>query len=533
MSVVVVGTMATMVMSGKTMLLQRVPVGKAPEALADRARDIIRQAGYRDEPADFAEGLSYDEAFFAYVRDADKTANRWSRLDAYDPVLFSYRQSSRAVQMSMGETPEDVSARYSGDVAVVLDGEGRLRSFEAMPPQIIGSAESIRAPDWTSLLAAAGLDAARLSPAPPQWNPLYFADSRTAWTGTLPGAADVPIHVEAAAYRGQTVMFQLVGPWNTPGRVAPLALSPLAQRIGLLSLLTMLVALAGVGLFIARRNLRMGRGDRRGATRLVIVVFTLGVVQFLFTAHHTMALGELSQISTSGAISLLVAVIVVVWYFALEPIVRRRWPRVLVSWTRLVSGDWRDPLVGRDVLAGCANGVVFACLFDVILLAPTWAGAPQEGFILSQYPLIGSSAFLAGFAGSCVFGIVVSLAYFFLHVLLRTVFRVNWLSDTLWVVIVVFVSLGRYQNPQPLWLVLSVNVVISAMTFVVLTRVGWLAFFAGWFAFDMLTSYPLTFHSSAWYAPVGYSGLAVVAAMALYGFWTSLGRQPLVEIRDV
>jgi hypothetical protein len=32
--------------------------------------------------------------------------------------------------------------------------------------------------------------------------------------------------------------------------------------------------------------------------------------------------------------------------------VRRRWPATLVSWSRLLAGRFRDPLVGRDVLAG-------------------------------------------------------------------------------------------------------------------------------------------------------------------------------------
>jgi hypothetical protein len=51
------------------------------------------------------------------------------------------------------------------------------------------------------------------------------------------------------------------------------------------------------------------------------------------------------------------AAFVWVLYIALEPFVRRRNPRLLITWTRLVSGEWRDPLVGRDVLVGCAAGL--------------------------------------------------------------------------------------------------------------------------------------------------------------------------------
>ena len=35
---------------------------------------------------------------------------------------------------------------------------------------------------------------------------------------------------------------------------------------------------------------------------------------------------------------------------------RRRWPATLVSWSRLLAGGFRDPLVGRDVLFGCLLG---------------------------------------------------------------------------------------------------------------------------------------------------------------------------------
>ena len=44
-------------------------------------------------------------------------------------------------------------------------------------------------------------------------------------------------------------------------------------------------------------------------------------------------------------------------YISLEPYVRRWWPHTLISWARLLSGRVRDPLVGRDVLAGLLAGI--------------------------------------------------------------------------------------------------------------------------------------------------------------------------------
>ncbi len=37
---------------------------------------------------------------------------------------------------------------------------------------------------------------------------------------------------------------------------------------------------------LALRNLRLGRGDRKGAFRLAVFVFAVCFLRWLFTAHH-------------------------------------------------------------------------------------------------------------------------------------------------------------------------------------------------------------------------------------------------------
>jgi hypothetical protein len=39
---------------------------------------------------------------------------------------------------------------------------------------------------------------------------------------------------------------------------------------------------------------------------------------------------------------------------------------------------------------------------------------------------------------------------------------------------------------------------------------------------------PITLDASAWYAPYGYAALAIIAAIVLYAFRTSLGGRPLL-----
>ena len=63
---------------------------------------------------------------------------------------------------------------------------------------------------------------------------------------------------------------------------------------------------------------------------------------------------SLNSPSFSAAWGRCVYLMCLVWifYMALEPYVRRIWPEMVISWSRLLAGRWFDPLVGRDVLAG-------------------------------------------------------------------------------------------------------------------------------------------------------------------------------------
>ena len=106
----------------------------------------------------------------------------------------------------------------------------------------------------------------------------------------------------------------------------------------------------------------MGRGDRRGATRLACFVLCLNAIQWLFEEHHIANFGELTHFISAAGVWLFKSGLYWLLYIALEPFVRRRWPVVLVGWNRLLAGDYRDSLVGRDLLFGCTLGVLTALL---------------------------------------------------------------------------------------------------------------------------------------------------------------------------
>ena len=110
-----------------------------------------------------------------------------------------------------------------------------------------------------------------------------------------------------------------------------------------------------------RRNLRLGRGDRKGAIRVTLFLFACTMIAQLLRADHVAAVfEEVSLVSNLMAQVLFYALINWLIYIALEPIARRRWPQLLVGWTRLLDGRWRDPLVGRDILIGSLGGIALA-----------------------------------------------------------------------------------------------------------------------------------------------------------------------------
>jgi len=63
--------------------------------------------------------------------------------------------------------------------------------------------------------------------------------------------------------------------------------------------------------------------------------------------------------------------------------------------------------------------------------------------------------------------------------------------------------------------------------FIGITRFGLLAFSFCMYTFIIFRTFSITLDSSAWYAGYGYAALAILAAIVLYAFRTSLGGQPM------
>jgi serine/threonine-protein kinase len=504
-----------------------------PEVLASRAREIVLQLGYTAKPEDsaYSFSLATDERT-KYIREHDRTPTRWNVLsaDRPSPVLFWYRQSPRQMRpegffSSGGDgrvTKFDPPMDVVGMVSVTVDMRGRLVQFEAVPPQRDSAASEAGTLNWSALFAAAGLDPVSFHSTAPEWTPLAWGDAHAAWTGVVSGH-DIPMRIEAASYRGKPIYFDTIYPWTEPDRSTPYSPS-LGQKIWVAVLCVSFFAILIGGVFIARHNLRLGRVDKRGAFRLGGFIFAAFLTAWALRGHHIASLDEIDLFIIALSWGLLAAGLAVLLYLALEPYVRRREPQTLISWSRLLAGSFRDPLVGHDLLVGTLYGVALV-IFEVSdnFIFPLLGKLPPVPNIGQTESLLGVRVAVGILVGNIAFWVLYALGIFFVLFLLRLVLRKDWLVAIIAVTLFSASNLGgEYPTLDFLF-----SVVIWLSILLVLKRFGLLVLVTGLVVQNVLILFPVTTHLSRWYAAPAMTGLAFFAALAFYGFQTARAGQPL------
>jgi len=322
--------------------------------------------------------------------------------------------------------------------------------------------------------------------------------------------------VEAAAWRGKPVYFAMIGPWTHPARMQPEEPTAGKKAANVFGICFLILILAGA-VCLARWNHVRGRGDRQGAFRLALFVFSAEIALWLTKSHLVPAIGTFGTliIATSGA--LFVSGSVWILYLALEPYVRRHWPQAIVSWTRLSAGRVRDPLVGRDVLFGVGLGVMWLIIFILNNVALRRFGA-VTGLGSTDY-FLGARRSIGAIIYQIPGSISGTLIFFLVIFLLRAILRTQWLAAAGFVLI--YSVLQTLGTDFPAVQVPFV-IVIYTIAAVVVVRFGLIALAAGIFVADLLGNIPVTGNFSAWYASGPLFALVLVAALAIWSFHTSL-----------
>lgn len=505
-----------------------------PEILAQKAREMTARLGYPDRPRDSAYDLQYDGDFQDFVEKNDKPRPNWDAVLASRPsMLYLWYRQSPDTMYAQGFRDQFLSPNIvqnddpptvlSGMINVELDIQGRLRHFQAIPPQKDTSKGTTVPFDWNLLFAAAELDPTKFQKADPTWNSLAAFDSRAAWVGTWPGSTR-PLRVEAAALHGKPVFFRLIGDWTKPERMKAPEDSTGKKISSFLSILISAAALLGA-LYLARRNYRHGRCDLKGAFRLAAFMFGLEMLLWLCRSHFTLSLDLLGSLLIAIGMGIFVSGTTWMLYLALEPFVRRRWPHAIISWSRLLSGEFRDPLVGRDILLGVMLGILWILIFQLHSIRTMYLGAA---------PGLGQSEFLMGgreALGAWLVQIpqsIVSTLFFFLTLLaLKALLRNNWLAA---IVFVALYAVPRGLTSAHVALDLPTQILAYAIAVVIVFRFGLIPLAVAIFTTNMAGNIPMTSDLSAWYMATSMLALLSIVALAGWGFYHSLGGQPLWRV---
>ena len=513
---------------------------ESPHTLAERAEEIIERLGYEEPPGDSAYGFVYED-------DRRQLA----------PIAFWYRQGPSAFVPRLfagsfaaegdGTVSPDDPPPIPGEVSVRLDPEERLVELRVFPSALEKGKSSAAASNsprpasttWsTDLFREAGLIGTddvqiaieKFSPSPVTRPVPVGYDDRRAWQGQYPNT-EIPVTVEAAVLAGRPVYFQvLLKDQEGQQQGQPGHPSPLRAYTKITVFLLMMIA----GGLLARHNLRRGRGDRKGALRLTWYVLIVYAVYWVLHAGRAANPPAWPIFIMGMEMALTLALILWLFYVALEPYVRRLWPETMISWSRLLGGHYRDPQVGRDLLIGALFGVFARLLWHIGTLAPSWCGVgavdlldPQRADVgVPLRLLMGGRYCLGEFFHYQSTAVALGLCALLFLLLARIALRKQYLAGGAYVLYGAFVLTIGIGHPYTSWFVGGLT---SLLVVVLLIRFGLLAVVSFTFV-RLLLTYPITTDLSTTYAvSTTLFPLGVVLALAGYGFYVSLAGRPLIR----
>jgi serine/threonine-protein kinase len=503
-------------------VLERQAPEYPPQVLAEKARSALRELG---EPGPWRSeiyGFAYNSPALPPLAREDLARPPARRPAA---IVFWHRFDPEPVAPATGVVR--VGARWPpqepGSSLVILDCQGNLLSMLTVPASRGADAEA-QDPDWPRAFRLAGVDPATLDPAGPWCCPEVFADATFSWK--TKGGGPQEVRILAATLGSRPVSLQVQGPW-TGGATVTAAGSGLPRLVGPMGAAALLALLVAVAL--AWSNLRQGRGDLKGALVLTTVSAGADLLHSLLVATHASdILIETEILDRAMSSALTYAGFVLIFYIALEPHVRRLWPESLVSWSRLLAGQWRVPMVARDVLLAMLLTMVTAALTVLGARAPGVA-ASFPGMPRWLSPLLGPRFLLAAFPGALSGAVYMALLSLVLLLIIRIVLRRSRLAApalfVLLSVLLVMLLAGTERGPAAMAVAIALLVVAGWV--ILLTRFGLLAAAAGLFILLLANSLPDSTRFSPWYGYITWAIIAGVMLPALYGLVFSVGSERL------
>lgn len=515
---------------------------RSTEVLSAQTRDLLADLGYPAPPVDTAAGFRY-----RYVdwRDPEitQTDRPWSRLAALRPasIYFWYREQatpmagfeagriglemlSLQVRGVAGVGPFEPPLE-AGSVYVELAPDGALDTLMvrpedgSWPPQASAGAAPF---DWARLFAEARLDMATFASAAPDPALALPGDDRVAWERPS-SDPQLSLRVEAASLSGRPVVFRVLSPRTIHEvGVTPFALVQQGtMHVGLVAATLLLAVAYLAAIFFMRRNAQLGRGDRRGAARLARVIGGLAFGASLLIAAPPLDLRFVGTLHGAAAMGLFAGALCWAFYMAIEPFVRRQWPRVLVGWSRLMAGEWRDPQVGREIFIGALTAVGSVALITVT--HKFVVSAPEPPLVEELYvrALSSTRELVSGLMQLLPWTMVVVLFWMVLLLWLRRLLR----SDMAAVGALAVFSIAL--SPVGEWAIVVAMLIINIASLLVALRVGFLALVVSILGSPLINGFPFTPGSPGFVGSLSWIPVIAFVVPSLFALYTALAGQSI------
>jgi serine/threonine-protein kinase len=366
--------------AGRTVMPER-----SPAVLSVVAEQVMEELGYVDLPRNSVSGYNVNTHLSESLRSLPRPYDELAEMDWPPPFRF-WRRWTRGDFLPVNFHFPEVFTIYgltttsNGTATVALDSTGRLLGL------LVGRALSRTAStpvgdiDWSPVFQRANLDESDATPIPLVKSPPVYCDEVAAWRMGGTGEGGDPVTIQMGAVGGRPNYLEILGldedmvgkgPWS----VTTAIMHPYVSS----SILIVMFVLAW-------RNLRASRGDRRNAFRCALLIGGLYALMEVLSMPPGHWLSWVSEGFGRGTGHVLIhALQMWVMYMAIEPYVRRVWPRMLVGLVRLLSGRLRDPAVGREVLIGVATG----CGLVAVLAMTTSADWLFQADEFGQLPFTG------------------------------------------------------------------------------------------------------------------------------------------------
>jgi serine/threonine-protein kinase len=511
---------ADVVLQSRMVAEFNMPMEYAPDVLASKAREMAVQFGYTQKAADSAVWMDETSGLLAHLNALPKPQKRDEWLASEPALLAVYRQSPNLlVAQPYGNIDVDNPPPTApGMVQVRINTAGYLRAFTAISPSDAAPMANLVTPD--AVFRAAGLDLTKFAEIAPAFVPLGAADELHAWKGPHPKIPGLDLTVEMAAWKSRLTTMHVLYNWKGDRPAAP---SSVTSQVRGIILITMAAAGVLAAILLARRNWRLGRVDRKGALRIGMAQFLMAMVVWLGRVHAVPSSDMIGLAVASLATWLTFGAALWLLYLALEPAVRAHWPHSLVTWNRLVAGEWKDARVASHILIGAAVGAFVWTTASMVDYFTGTVWSASDGIAAA----LGTRQWIAIHTNTLAGDLQVGLLCFFALTGLRRLVKRDWVAALIAAAFFTFVNSGGFSSN---WQVkTAIYLFVFGVLLMVLLRYGLVTIVAAAFFIDSFDSLGLGGDWKAWYAPAGLATAALLAGIAIYAFWRSLGSRDVFE----